>query len=278
MKGWKMRKSLRVLRIVLLVVLVVVLVVVTAVSLFADRALKIGIETAGTKALNVGVSLDDVDLSILGGKIGLENLLINNPPGYKNDTLLELQEARIGVDVKSLLGDEVKIRDIRLNRMNLVLEQRGVSSNNLQDIIKSIPSKDKQDDEPSGKKLHIDNLEITDVTVKIKLLSFVPGKADIPPLKLRPIKMTDLGSDNKLDAAVLSGKILVAIAGGIAEQGTGVLPEEIIGPLTGELKRLGAVSETLLKEGRKVLDEGTDLGKEITKGLEGLLKPKKKQE
>jgi hypothetical protein len=28
----------------------------------------------------MGVSIDDVDLSIMGGKLSLEKLLINNPP------------------------------------------------------------------------------------------------------------------------------------------------------------------------------------------------------
>ena len=89
--------------------------------------------------------------------------------------------------------------------------------------------------------------------------------------------MTDLGGDNKLDVAALSGKILVALAGGIAEQGAGVLPDEIIGPLSDQLKRLGGLSGALLDEGARILKEGTDLGKDITEGLKGLLKPKEKK-
>jgi len=181
-----------------------------------------------------------------------------------------LRDARIAVDVGSLLSDTVKIREIRLDGMEMVLEQRGVSSNNLQDIIKSLPARDTQQAEPSGKKLHIDNLEISGTTVKVKVLP-VPGKSDIT-LKLNPITMTNLGSDNKLDAAALSVKILVAIAGGIAEQGAGVLPDEITGALKGELKRLGKASEAVLEEAGKVLKKGADLGKGITEGLKGLPK------
>jgi hypothetical protein len=47
--------------------------------------------------------------------------------------------------------------------------------------------------------------------------------------------ITNLGGDNKLDVAGLSGKILVAIAAGAAEQDAGILPDEIIGPLSGAL-------------------------------------------
>jgi hypothetical protein len=272
-----MKKSLKVLRIVVLVIVVVAVLVVVAIDLFADRALKIGIEAAATKTLNVGVSVEDVELSIMGGRLGLGNLVINNPPGYQHKQLLELKEGLIEINVRSLLGEVVNIKEIRLDGVNVVLEQRGISSNNLQDVIKSIPSKDKEAAEPSGKKLHIDNLEISDVSVEVKLLP-IPGKADTFTLRLKPIRMTNLGSDNKLDAAVLSSKILVAIAGGVAEQGAGELPEEVIGTVTSELKRLEALPEVFLKEGDRILKEGKDIGKEIAEGLKGLLKPEKKEE
>jgi len=271
-----MKKPFKIVRIVLLVVVILVIVVAVAIHLFADRAVKIGIEKAGSKALNVGVKVQDVDLSILGGSIGLENLAIDNPPGYQHEKLLELKDAYVAVNIRSLLGDVVNITDIKLAGANLVLEQKGIISNNLQDIIKSIPAAGETEQEPSGKKLHIDNLELSDITVRVKLLP-VPGKLDTVTLKLKPIKMTDLGADNKLDVAALSGKILVALAGGIAEQGAGVLPDEIIGPLSDQLKRLGALSGALLDEGGKILKGGADLGKDITEGLKDLLKPKEKK-
>ncbi|HUT29854.1 MAG TPA: AsmA family protein [Sedimentisphaerales bacterium] len=276
-----MKKYLKILRIVLVVFVILVVVVAVLVHLFADRAVKMGIEKGGTGALKVGVRVEDVDLSILRGRIGLKNLVIDNPPNYKHERLLELRDASAEVDIGSLLTDTVNIRSIKLEGVNLVLEQRGVSSNNLQDIIKSIPAADQEAQEPSGRKLHIDTLEISEITVNVKLLSLAP---DIP-LKLDPIKMTDLGGDNKMDVAALSGKILVALAGGIAKQGAGILPDEIIGPLSDQLKRLGALSGALLKKGGDVLKGGTDLGKGIleggkdigrgiTGGLGGLLKRK----
>lgn len=271
-----MKKSFKIIRIVLLVVVILVVVVAVAIHFFADRAVKMGIEKAGSKALNVPVKVQDVDLSILGGSIGLKNLAIDNPPGYQHPRLLELKDAYVAVNVKSLLGDVVNIRDIKLTGANLVLEQKGIT-NNLQDIIKSIPAGEKTEQEPSGKKLHIDNLELSEITVRVKLLP-VPGRLDTVTLKLNPITMTDLGTDNKLDVAALSGKILVAIAGGIAEQGAGILPDEIIGPLSDQLKRLGALSGALLDEGGRILKEGADLGKDITEGLKGLLKPKEKKD
>lgn len=268
-----MKKARKVVRISLLVVLILVVVVVVAIGFFAESVLKSRIEAAASKALGVKVSIGDIDLSLFQGKLGLENLIIKNPERYEHDKLLELKDGRIAVDIKSLLGDVVKMREIKLDGVNLVLEQRGISSNNLQDVIKSIKE---QQPKPSGKKLHIRTLEISNVTVKVKALP-IPGKVDTVPLKLKPIKMTNLGSDNKLDTAVLAGKIVLAIAAGVAEQGAGVLPEEIIGPLKGELKRLERLSEALLEEAGKILKEGKDLEKGIGKGLKGLFEKKKEK-
>ena len=264
-----MKKPFQMLRIILLVIFILVLAVMVIVDLFANRAVKIGIETAATKTLNVGVNIDDVDLSIMGGSLALQNLIIKNPPGYQHDKLLELRNAKIEVNVKSLLNDVVNIREIKLDGMEVTLEQRGVSGNNLQDVIKSIPSKDKQASEPSGKKLHIDNLEISDVTVKVKLLP-VPGRADTVTLKLSPIKMTDLGSDEKLDTAELSGRILLAIAEGVAEQGVGVLPKNMVDTMKSTLDKTFGLGKATSEKGQELIEVGKGI-------IEGLLKPKEKE-
>jgi hypothetical protein len=197
--------------------------------------------------------------------------LIKNPPGYQHDKLLQLKTGSVVVDVRSLLSDIVNIKEIKLTGAEVVLEQRGVSSNNIQDVIKSIPSGPKTEDkaEPSGKKLHIDNLEISDITVKAKLLP-IPGKVDTVTLKLAPIKMTNLGGDNKLDTAKLSGKILLAITRGIAEQGAGILPDDVLGSLKSTLTKTAEL-------GIEVLKTTGDIGKGVTEGIKGLLKPKKEE-
>jgi len=294
-----MKKPLKILYTVLSVIVILLIVAVIAINLFADSAVKIAIESAGTKALNVGVTVGEVDLSILGGRLGFQNLVINNPPGYKHKQLLELNEAKITVETGSLFTDIVNIKDIRLDGVNVVLEQRGISGNNLQDVMKSLPAKEEKPSEPGGKKLHIDNLEITNTQVKVKLLP-IPGKVDTLTLKLAPIKMTDLGGENDIDTIALTRKVLLAIAGGIAEQGVGVLPKEMLGSLASQLDKLGALPAAFLDKGGKLLDAGKDVGKTtveagkdigggiikgagdagkgITDGIKGLFKPKEDED
>jgi hypothetical protein len=202
----------------------------------------------------------------MGGKLALQNLLINNPPGYQHDKLLELKNAEIEVEVKSLLSDVVNIKEIKLDGVNVVIEQRGISGNNLQDVITAIRNGSK---EGEGKKLRVDNLEISNITVRMKLPS-VPAQDDTITLELSTIRMTNLGYDNKLDMADLSGEIVLAIANRVVEQGVGVLPKDIITTLTPTLDKTIDLST-------RIIESTEDIGKGITEGLKSLLKPKKEE-
>jgi hypothetical protein len=270
-----MKKTSKVIYVAVLVVVIVAVIIVAAVALFADRALRIAVESAGSKALNVAVKVKSADLSIIAGKAHLKNLTIDNLPGYKQPKLLELEDAEVVIQIKSLLSDTVRIKEIKLDGANLAVEQKGLS-NNLQDLIKGMPQQEK----PSGKKLLIDTLEITNITANVKLLP-LPGKADTVTLKIPAIKMTDLGSDNKLDLAALTGQIILAIARGIIEQGLDILPKDMINTMTSTLGNAFDLSKDIFGEGKdtgeKVLKGTGDIGKGITEGLKGLLK-KKEQE
>ena len=263
-----MAKKSKAVKKILLVILVLIILAAILVYSLGNQVLKAGIEKAASKALNVGVTIDDIGLSILRGKVEIEELIVDNPPGYELDKLLEVADARIAVSIGSLLGDTVNVKEIIFDGIDISIEQKGLS-NNLKEVIDSIPKSEKKTEsqtEKPGKKLHIDILEITNVTVKLKLLP-VPGKANVVPLKLAPIRMTDLGGDNKMDTAKLAGKILLAITKAIAEQGGGFLPE-------GMGDSLGSAAKSV-EEGKKALEEGTEAGKKVIEGLKGLFEPKK---
>jgi len=263
-----MKKLLDKIRLILIVVLVLILAVSILFDIFAEGLLKTGIETAATKTLNVGVRLKTIELSILGGEIELGGLVVSNPSGYNHKNLLELKNAKIDVDVGTLLSDVVKIEQVKLDGINLTLEQRGVTSNNLQDIIKSIPKKPKEE-KPSGKKLQIDELEITNTVVNVKLLP-VPGKADTITLELAPIRMTNLGEDGTMDTAELSAKILLAITEGVTEQGVGVIPTDILNTTRATLDKTLGVGKKATEEGIKVIEKG----KEIIEGFKDIFEKK----
>jgi hypothetical protein len=259
-----MKKPVKILAIVSAVIVGVLAVLLVGIGIFGGSLVKKAVQVAGTSALKVPVALSEADLSILGGTVALRGLEIDNPPGYQHEKLLKLKDARIAVNTLSLLSDTVHIRQITLDGMELVLEQKGLGSN-LQDIINNLPKSEPQGGkEPAGKKLQIDVLEIRNITVEAKLLP-ISGKADTVPLKLSTIRMTDLGKNGTLDATALTGKILLAIAGGIVEQGSGLLPKDLVGGVGSALGKTVEVGKGLIKG-------AAGLGKGVT----NLLGPKKK--
>ena len=274
-----MKAVSKILKRVILSIVILLVILCVASYLFGGYLLKIGVEAAATKTLGVGVHIDDVDISILRGAVEIEDLIVENPPGYTHKNLLELDDGRITASIGSLLTDTVRIKEFKLDHIDLVIEQKALS-NNLQDIIKAIPSgepKAEEETKEPGKKLRIDNLEITNITVKVKLLP-IPGRIDTVTLKLKPIRMTDLGSDDKLTVAKLTGKILSAIAGGVAEQGAGVLPEDMTRTMKAALGKTIELGKTTTEKGKTLLEKGKDAGKGLIEGFKGLLKPRKEEE
>lgn len=284
-----MKKLSKPIKIVLSVILIVVVVVVVLVNIFADSALRLGIETAAAKALNVGVKVGSVNLSILGGKVKIADLAIDNPPGYQHEKMLEMGSGEIQVYIGSLLSDTIKVRQFNLDGIELVIEQKNITNNNIYDVINSISAQEKKEKEPaaakaepSGKNIQIEKLRISNVVVKAKLLP-VPGKADTVTLRLSPIEMDNLGTDSKMNTVELSRKIMVALADGVARQGAGLLPDSLTDTMKSALAQTQALGKAAAEEGKKIIDAGKDvvdtgkdLGKGITEGFKDLLKPKEK--
>jgi hypothetical protein len=261
-------KAAKILLYVIVGVVVVVGAVVVLFAMFGESAIKAGIQKAGSSALGVPVTVDSLSLSLVQGKVGIRGLVVQNPPGYSNKDLLELNDGSVDVGIRSLMSDTVHIQDVKLDGMNLVIEQKGLS-NNLKDVMNAIPKKE-EEAKKEGKPLVIDNLELSNIVVKVKLLD-LPGKADTVPLKLDTITMRNLGTQDKLSMATLVSKILVAVADGVAKQGAGILPDEVTNAIKSGLSGIMEQGGALMKEGQKVLEQGTG----VLDGVKGIFEKKK---
>ncbi|MDO8302553.1 MAG: hypothetical protein Q7T18_04855 [Sedimentisphaerales bacterium] len=259
-----------VLKWVLIVIAAVIVLGIVVFLVAGNQLIKFGITKGASSALKVPVELGSINLSVLGGSVKLKDLVVHNPAGYELPTLMKLGGADVKVTIGSLMSDKVDIDHIILDNIEVSIEQKGFSTN-LNDILKSLPKSEDTapaTSEPAagGKKLYIKTLEINNVSVTAKLLP-IPGKSSAVTFKIAPITMTDLGSDNKLDMAALTGKILAAIAEGVAKQGADLLPADV----TGSLKSgLGKTGELLQGAGSKAGETGKKLGE----GLLGVFKKK----
>ncbi len=256
---------------------VLVAAVVVAFLTFGENAIRKAVEAAASKTLGVPVTIKEVHLSILQGKVGINGLMVKNPQGYANENLLELGEGRVNVKIGSLLSDTIEIDEIKLDGTKLTMEQKGLT-NNLKEILDRLPKDEKAEPaaaEP-GKNLLVKKLQITNTTVKVKLLP-VPGKADTIPMNIDTIEMTDLGSDKKLSIGKLVAKILGAMATGIAKQGVGQLPDDMVKGVSSALGKTAEIGKAAAEEGQKVLEKTGEAGKDLVEGVKGLLGGKKEQ-
>ncbi len=270
-------KAKKIIITIVIVVAVIIVVAVVGFILFGTTLIKAGVEKAASSTLEVPVTIGNVDLSILGGKVGIQGLVVNNPEGYQHKTLLELGEAQVQVDIGSLMSDTVKIKLIKLDGTKVTIEQKGLT-NNLKEILDRLPKSDAPAEPKKGaKKLQIERLEITNTNVKVKLLP-VPGKIDTVSINIDPIIMENLGTDNKLDIGKLTAKILTAIAAGVAKQGAGLLPDDMLNGIGSALGKTAEMGKEAVQQGQKLLEETTGAGKDVVEGLKGLLGGKKKEE
>lgn len=261
-------KTLKIIKKSVVVLVILLVVVFVGFYLFGEQAIKKGVEIGASNALGVEVSVGEIDLSIFKGSVEIEDMIIKNPPDYKHEDFVRLDYCYVNVDIGSLLSDTVIIEKFEVDGLDMVLEQKGLT-NNMQEILNALPSTEEQQQQQesgkAGKNLQISELEISNINVKAKLLP-IPGKADTVTLSLSPIKMSDLGSDDKMSVGVLTSKILVAIAEGVVQQGSGILPASVTDTM-----------KSTLEKGEKILEKGVDIGTDIAEGLKGLFKPKDKK-
>ena len=260
-----------VLKFVVLPLVILLVVIAAAFFLIGNTIIKTSVEKAAGSTLGVPVTIKGIDLSILQGHIGIKGLVVKNPPGYANETLLELGEAIVNLNIYSLMSNTVKIKLIKLDGTQLTMEQKGLT-NNLKEVLDKLPKEEKgakPSTEEKGKDLHIDKLEITNTKVRVKLLP-VPGKADTVSLNIDPIIMTGLGTDKKLKTSELVAKVIGAIATGIVKQGAGLLPDDMVNGIGSATAEMGKAAT---QQGQKAV-EGT---KDAMEGLKGLFGGKKEE-
>jgi hypothetical protein len=278
-----MKKTKKILTVTAAVIVLVLVLAILLVNLYGDRALRYGIETVGTQTLKVPVHVEDLSLAILAGKLNINKLAIENPEGYQHPLFLEAGHTFMALKTSSLLSDTIEFEQITLDGLTVVLEQKGLTTN-LQEILNNLPKAEEPDPTPKevSKNVVVKQLEITNVNVKVSLLPGI-GRATALSLKLAPIRMTDLGTADQMTTARLVKEIVTAIAVGIAEQGKGLIPTDVLdsigkGLTEGLLKTGQETIKGIEEAGKGILEQGKDIGEGARGLLDGLIPKKEKQQ
>ncbi len=224
---------------VLLVVLAVVAGVVALlyVDHIAAAAITNGVEYVG----EVRCTVDEVDVSILSGSVGIRELRIMNPSGYPEAAMFSLGRAKLEVRTRSLWNQPLHVRQLEIVKP-LVRVEAGPGGSNVRVFLRAVQSKlgaDQQKQEKSPPtRLRIDKLLLQDATVQI---GSGLTRRELAEITLATVEISDIRGE--------------------ADQG--VTPGELAARIVFELVRAGAVKGNL--------DFSNLIPPELVKGLDTLL-------
>lgn len=248
--------------------LVLVFVGLLVLDIFIDKAIKTGVETFGPPIMGTSVQLEGVTISMLSGSGSVRGLVIGNPAGYKQPSVIQLGLASLSLSPSSVLSDKIVIKSIAVEAPQITFEG-GLKGNNLSKLLANIEaatgsSKPAANNKPSStqsssKKIQIGDFRLSNAKVNVTLTD-LGGKT--LSLTLPEIHLTDLGTGTDgLTPADLSKQLVTVILAKTTEAVAGQLKNIDVGKLGTDL-------------GKELNKNATESATKATKGISDLFKKK----
>lgn len=115
----------------ILVTLAVLLVVaVLIIGAHLGDLVKAGLELEGPKLTQTPLTVDAVDISLLGGSAHVKGLVLGNPQGYQAPQSLVVSNAAVSLVIGSALKDKVIIHSIEVRGLEVTFEGNPLGQNN----------------------------------------------------------------------------------------------------------------------------------------------------
>lgn len=270
---------------ILSVVGVVVVLLVLALAIFVASLggiIKTGIETVGSRVTKCKITVEDVDFSLLRGKLAITNLVVGNPDGFNTASAFELGQVKVSLVPSSVLSNTVIINEVVIDGPKVTYEA-GLGSSNMGTIQKNIAAflpagggkevaKPAEGEKPAGegKKIIIDHFlfDNAQINLSVKLL-----QGNSLPVPLPKIEANGIGRAK--DAGDAEGEGIAAV-----EAVAIVLNRVVAGVITSAtdaIAKLGGAGADAVKG---VVGGGADAVKGavggavegVGSGLKGLLK------
>lgn len=255
-----------------LVALVVLIVVGVLIALFTIDSIAKGIvESAGSRAVGVPVTLSSISIKPLAGSAAISELAVANPPGYRAEKILVLDRGEVEVALRSLLSDQPNVPSIALDGIAVNIEQK-VGGSNLKDLLNGMQagSKEPAPSDAKAQRFKVDSLSIKDVRVTAQLLPMGGGATDLSfTIDEIAIKDLDEGNASGLVLDEVINKAIGAILAAVVEQLAIKAPGELIAGLGSAIDSLGLPDATM-KIGGGIVDLGKGIGGAAGEAVQGV--------
>ena len=178
-------------------VVVVLAVLLLCAELFLGKAIKGGVNTFGSKLLGVEMQVEDVDFSLLRGRVTLEKLHVGNPEGFDAESLLDLEKATVDLDMGTLFSDPMVVESIDVQGMDVTYEQN-LTENNIGRLLDNLNAgkeekeeeEEKEESDKPAKKVVIKKFDVTESHVKIALVG------NGAPIKIPDMHLENIGEQS----------------------------------------------------------------------------------
>ena len=176
----------------------VILVAIFAVLFYGvytslDSIVKVAIEDYGSEITQTTVTLDEVKISLTDGQGAIRGLSVGNPEGFTTGHSFQLGEIQLALDVGTITGDPVVVKEILINKPAVTYEL-GSDGSNIAAIQRNVqaymgPGDSSKGDTREGPKLVIENLYIKggEVTVKATVLKDRELGTRLPDIHVKDI-------------------------------------------------------------------------------------------
>ncbi|MTI88849.1 MAG: hypothetical protein FH748_12860 [Balneolaceae bacterium] len=189
-------------------------------TLSIDGIVKSAIEQQGSKLLKAQVEMDDLDISIFGGRGEIKGFVIHNPKGFSDEEAVRFDQIYMEVNLWSLFADRVVVEEMLIQKPEFFFEQQGTGIN-LRKLNQNIGSPSREE---SQKEVIIEYLRVEEGIVK---LSTEIEKERTTEIAMGSLELEGIGKEdsNTLQQTVgqvmsplLEKAVIEALKGGILKQ------------------------------------------------------------
>lgn len=214
-----------------LIIALIILVVVVFFSL--DFIVKQGIQRVGSSVLGTPVTVGDVSLGLLEGRLTINDLKVENPRGYKQKYAFTLGKVAVKLDISSLFENVIKITNITITNPDIYY-QTGLGGSNIGALTSHSSSSAQQSTQTSAPKKGAGrSVEINELLIKNAKVTGSLGIAQTS-VTLKEIRMKNLGKQSGgVTVAQVTAQVLSQLVQSLATSGVQVIGGTVKGVVSG---------------------------------------------
>ncbi|MFP4106779.1 MAG: AsmA family protein [Phycisphaerae bacterium] len=257
--------------------LLLIVVIALAVTVYyVNDIAKEGIQRGGTMVLGVDTTVDGVDVKLLSGNLGMENLRISNPERYDSPHMMKMDDIGLGVETSSLFDEIVHVRQFELEGVDIHIEKKGLKGSNIEEVMANIEKFAKtdqpepKDPEAGGKKVRIDQVRIRKVTATFHLPSLNEGKTVSQSATIDELVLDDLASDDPATVRKVIARLVPALLAAVMNEAKGKIDAKYLEDLQESIA--DAAAQLGQNASKFVSQVGGDIAEKVQTELDSVIK------